>query len=60
LFGLVIAVYTRLIVEQWLLFVLAIVLASHCFYTYCPMLSEVRTIVSIVLFILYCLARTVV
>ena len=60
LFGLAIVVRTRLIVEQRLLFILAIVLVSYCSPAYCPELSEARTIVSIVSPILYCLARTVV
>jgi hypothetical protein len=60
LFGLTIVVRTRLIVEQWLLFVLAIVLTSYCSYAYCPVFSEAWITVSIVSFILYCLARTVV
>ena len=60
MFGLVIVVRTQLIVEQRLLFVLTIVLASYCPYTYCPVFPEARTIVSIVSSVLYCLARMVV
>jgi hypothetical protein len=60
LFGLIIVVRTRLIIEQQLLFVLTIVLGSYCSYAYCPVFSEAQTIVSIVSFILYCLAHMVV
>jgi hypothetical protein len=60
LFSLVIVVHTRLIVEQRLLFILTIVLASYCPYAYCPVFPEARTIVSIVSSVLYCLACTVV
>jgi hypothetical protein len=38
----------------------AIVLVSYSSPTYCPELSEARTIVSIILSILYCLAHMVV
>ena len=60
MFGLVVVVGTWLIVEQRLLFILTIVLVFYCSPTYCPELSEARTIVSIVSAILYCLARMVV
>ena len=60
MFGLVIVVRTQLIVEQWLLFILLLFPLPIVYVFYCPVLSEVRTIVSIVSAILYCLARTVV
>jgi hypothetical protein len=41
LFGLIIVVRTRLIIEQRLLFILAIVPTSIVYAFYCPVLSEV-------------------
>jgi hypothetical protein len=54
------SVHTWLIIEQWLLSYSLLFSVCIVYTSYCPMLSEVQTTVSIVLTILYCLACTVV
>jgi len=54
------SVRTWLIIEQWLLLYSLLFLVCIVYASYCPVLSEVRTTISIISTILYCLAHTVV